>query len=256
MTSTTVSAMSNRPRLPISLAVVLAGGLLGNCSALDRLKNIGEQPSLSAIENPTAQPGYKPVQMPMPAPQPAVFNPNSLWRNGSRAFFKDQRAMQVGDIMTVKVKITDNAKFENGTSRSRSATEDSGIKDFIGSKTITQSTPILPGKILTANSTASSEGKGSVNRQEALLTNVAAVVTQVLPNGNLVVEGKQEVRVNFEIRELIVAGIVRPEDIESDNTINSTKIAQARIAYGGRGQITDVQQPRYGQQVLDVLLPF
>ena len=119
--------MSNRPRLPISLAVVLAGGLLGSCSALDRLKNVGEQPALSAIENPTAQPGYKPVQMPMPAPQPAVYNPNSLWRNGSRAFFKDQRAMQVGDIMTVKVKITDNAKFENGTERSRISKEDSGI---------------------------------------------------------------------------------------------------------------------------------
>ena len=122
MTSTIVSAMSNRPRLPIPVAVVLAGGLLGGCSALDRLKNIGEQPSLSAIENPTAQPGYKPVQMPMPAPQPAVYNPNSLWRNGSRAFFKDQRAMQVGDIMTVKVKITDNAKFENGTSAQPRAT--------------------------------------------------------------------------------------------------------------------------------------
>jgi flagellar L-ring protein precursor FlgH len=242
--------------LPIPIAVVLAGALLASCSALDRLKNIGEQPSLSAIENPTAQPGYKPVQMPMPAPQPAVYNPNSLWRNGSRAFFKDQRAMQVGDIMTVKVKILDTAKFENETSRSRTNKEDSGISDFIGAKTITQPTPILPGKILTADSTASSEGKGSVNRQEALLTNVAAVVTQLLPNGNLVVEGKQEVRVNFEIRELIVAGIVRPEDIESDNTIDSTKIAQARIAYGGRGQITDVQQPRYGQQVLDVLLPF
>jgi len=240
-----------------SVTAVLIASLLGSCSALDRLKNIGEQPALSAIENPTAQPGYKPVQMPMPAPQPAVYNPNSLWRNGSRAFFKDQRAMQVGDIMTVKVKITDNAKIENGTARSRTNKEDSGVTDFIGSKLLTgQAAQLMPGKILTADSTASSEGKGSVNRQEALLTNVAAVVTQVLPNGNLVVEGKQEVRVNFEVRELIVAGIVRPEDIESDNTIDSTKIAQARIAYGGRGQITDVQQPRYGQQVMDVLLPF
>jgi len=249
--------MSNRPRLPTFAAVVVLAMLLGSCSALDRLKNIGEQPALSAIENPTAQPGYKPVQMPMPAPQPATYSPNSLWRNGSRAFFKDQRAMQVGDILTVKVKITDNAKFENETSRSRTNKEDSGVTDFIGSKLLTgDAAKLMPGKILTADSTASSDGKGSVNRQEALLTNVAAVVTQLLPNGNLVVEGKQEVRVNFEIRELIVAGIVRPEDIESDNTIDSTKIAQARIAYGGRGQITDVQQPRYGQQVMDVLLPF
>jgi flagellar L-ring protein precursor FlgH len=244
-------------RPPATLAALVAAGLLANCSAMDRLKNIGEQPALSAIENPVAQPGYKPVQMPMPVPQSAVYNPNSLWRNGSRAFFKDQRAMQVGDIMTVKVKITDNAKIENGTKRSRDSKEDSGITDFAGSKLLTGSAAqVLPGKILSADSTSSTDNKGSVNRQEALLTNIAAVVTQVLPNGNLVVEGKQEVRVNFEVRELIVAGVVRPEDIESDNTIDSTKIAQARIAYGGRGQITDVQQPRYGQQVMDVLLPF
>ena len=236
---------------------MLSSALVAGCSALDRLKNVGEQPALSAIENPTAQPGYKPVQMPMPTPQPATYSPNSLWRNGSRAFFKDQRAMQVGDIMTVKVKITDKAAIENGTKRSRDSKEDSGVSDFIGSKLLTgDAAKLMPGKILTTDSTSSTDNKGSVNRQEALLTNVAAVVTQVLPNGNLVVEGKQEVRVNFEIRELIVAGIVRPEDIESDNTIESTKIAEARIAYGGRGQITDVQQPRYGQQVLDVLLPF
>jgi flagellar L-ring protein precursor FlgH len=196
--------------------------------------------------------------MPMPAPQPASYNPNSLWRNGSRAFFKDQRAHQVGDILTVKVKITDKASLENETSRSRKNNEDSGVDNFFGRSKLwwpLNKVPV-PGRIFTADSTAGSDGKGSIDRKEELQTNVAGVVTQVLPNGNLVIEGKQEIRVNYEIRELVVAGIVRPEDIESDNTIESTKIAQARIAYGGRGQITDVQQPRYGQQVLDVLLPF
>ncbi|MDA9445837.1 MULTISPECIES: flagellar basal body L-ring protein FlgH [Bradyrhizobium] len=243
-------------RIAIS-ALLLASCALGGCSSIDRLSQIGEQPKLSAIDNPTAQPGYKPVQMPMPKPEVASYNPNSLWRNGSRAFFKDQRARQVGDLLTVAVNITDKANIANETQRSRTNSEDSGITDFIGAKTLgAQAQKVLPGRILTADSTASSDGKGSVNRTEALQTNVAAVVTQVLPNGNLVVEGKQEIRVNFEIRELVVAGIVRPEDIQSDNTIDSTKIAQARIAYGGRGQIMDVQQPRYGQQVMDVLLPF
>ena len=236
----------------LSLAAAASG-----CSSIHRLSQIGEKPKLTEIENPTAQPGYKPVQMPMPKPEQASYNANSLWRNGSRAFFKDQRAARIGDLLTVTVNITDKANLSNETQRSRTNKEDSGITDFVGSKTLgVQAQKILPGRILTADSTASSDGKGSVNRQEALQTNVAAVVTQVLPNGNLVVEGKQEIRVNFEIRELIVAGIVRPEDIQSDNTIDSSKIAQARIAYGGRGQISDVQQPRYGQQVMDVLLPF
>jgi flagellar L-ring protein precursor FlgH len=235
----------------------VAASLLTGCAAFDRLKNVGEPPPLSAVDNPTTRPGYKPVQMPMPAAQPASYNPNSLWRNGSRAFFKDQRAHQIGDILTVKVNITDKANIANETQRSRTNAEDSGVTDFLGSKTIKNpASAILPGRILTADSSASSDGKGSVNRQEALSTNVAGVVTQVLPNGNMVIEGRQEIRVNFEIRELIVAGVVRPEDIESDNTIDSNKIAQARIAYGGRGQLTDVQQPRYGQQVLDVVLPF
>jgi flagellar L-ring protein FlgH len=238
-------------------ALVVLAASLGGCSSLDRIRNLGEQPTLAAIESPTAKPGYKPVHMPMPEPTTAVYNENSLWRSGSREFFKDQRAHQVGDILTVTVNITDTAKTANETQRSRSNSEDSGVTDFIGTKTINNlKTAVLPGRILTADSTASSEGKGSINRQDAVQTNVAAVVTQVLPNGNLVVEGKQELRVNFEVRELIVAGIVRPEDIQSDNTIDSTKIAEARIAYGGRGQITDVQQARYGQQALDILLPF
>jgi flagellar L-ring protein precursor FlgH len=252
-----MSKVNRVSKLLAASSMLVLASLAGGCSSLDRIKNIGEQPALASIENPTTQPGYQPVHMPMPEPTPAVYNENSLWRSGSREFFKDQRAHQVGDILTVTVNITDNAKTASETQRSRSNSEDSGVTDFIGSKTIKNpATAILPGKILTADSTASSDGKGSINRQEAVQTNVAAVVTQVLPNGNLVVEGKQELRVNFEVRELIVAGIVRPEDIQSDNTIDSTKIAEARIAYGGRGQITDVQQARYGQQALDILLPF
>jgi flagellar L-ring protein FlgH len=243
-------------RFVVTGALLVIVSLAGGCSAIDRITQIGEQPKLAAIENPTSQPGYKPVQMPMPKPELASYNANSLWRNGSRAFFKDQRAARVGDILTITVNFTDKANLSNETKRDRTSKEDSGISDFIGAQTITQAHKILPGKLLTTDSTSKYDGSGSVDRKENLQTNVAAVVTQVLPNGNLVVEGKQEIRVNFEIREMIVAGIVRPEDIQSDNTIDSSKIAQARIAYGGRGQIMDVQQPRYGQQVVDVLLPF
>jgi len=227
------------------------------CSAIDRMASIGQEPKLSPMDNPTTKPGYKPVQMPMPTPQPATYNPNSLWRNGSRAFFKDQRAHQVGDILTVKVNINDTAQFQDETQRSRTTTEDSAITNFIGANTIKNpAKAVLPGSLLTTNGDTATDGKGSINRQEELQTNVAAVVTQALPNGNLVIEGKQEIRVNFEVRELVVAGIVRPEDIDSDNTIDLPKIAEARVAYGGRGQLTDFQQPPYGQQVMDVILPF
>jgi flagellar L-ring protein precursor FlgH len=245
-------------RILAALALTLTGFGLGGCGSLDRLSNVGKPPALSSIEDPTAQPGYKPVRMPMPNPQPVSFAANSLWRQGSRAFFKDQRAQVVGDLVTVKVQVTDKANLDNETKRSRTNSESFGAKIAFGLET--KLNKVLPGAeasaLLNADSTSSSDGTGSVSRKEELVTNVAAVVTQVLPNGNLVVEGKQEIRVNFEVRELIVAGVIRPEDIEGDNTIASAKMAEARIAYGGRGQITDVQQPRYGQQVMDIVLPF
>jgi flagellar L-ring protein precursor FlgH len=231
--------------------------LTTSCAAIDRLANIGKPPSLSPMESPTSKPGSKPVEMPMPTPQPASYNPNSLWRNGSRAFFNDQRAHQVGDILTVKVNINDTAEFQDQTQITHTATEDSGITNFIGANTISNpSKAVLPGRLLSADSNSTSNANGSINRQDQLVTNVAAVVTQVLPNGNLVIEGKQEIRLNSEMRELLVAGIARPEDIESDNTIVLPKIAEARVAYGGRGTLSDIQQGRYGQQVLNVLLPF
>lgn len=244
-------------------SICLLSALLAACGAGERLKNIGKAPHLSAIENPKAQPGYKPVQMPMPTrAQPASYSPNSLWQTGSRAFFKDQRANQVGDILTVEVKITDKAKIDNSTKRSRTNSDDVSLAGSVGTKIFSDLLPesvsnnINPSALTKASSDSNSSGSGNIDRKEDITTTVAAVVLQVLPNGNLVIEGRQEIRVNFEVRELLVAGIVRPEDISSSNIIASDKIAEARIAYGGRGQITDVQQPRYGQQVLDIVLPF
>lgn len=252
----------NRPaarRLRAGLAIALLGAALAGCSAADRLANVGKAPPLNPIENPTVQPGYKPVTMPMPEPDRAVYQANSLWRSGGRAFFKDQRAARVGDILTVNINITDKAEVENRTTRSRSNSEEAEMPNFFGYESALGKIfpeEIDPSQLTSLGSTSTSQGNGTVNREEEVQLTVAAVVTQVLPNGNLVIEGRQEVRVNFEVRELLIAGVVRPEDIAAANTINHTQIAEARISYGGRGQITDVQQPRYGQQVYDIIMPF
>ncbi len=145
--------------------------LLGGCTAVDRFKTLTEDPKLSSIDNPTTSPGYKPVQMPMPTPQPASYNPNSLWRNGPRAFFNDQRAHMVGDILIVKVNINDTAQFQDQTQLNRTTTEDSGITNFIGANTIVNpAKAVLSGRILTADSNSQSNGIGSINRQDELLT--------------------------------------------------------------------------------------
>lgn len=248
--------MSILSRLSFALSVTAGACSLAGCAALDRLASFADPPRLSAIDNPTTQPGYKPVSMPMPSPVPASYSPNSLWRNGSRAFFKDQRAHQVGDILTITINLNDKAIWNNQSQRSREVKEDSGIDAFFGKSKVPVMNSAVPTKVFQADSKSEVDGKGTIKRDETLTTNVAAVITQVLPNGNLVIEGKQEVRVNFEMRELIIGGIVRPEDITSENTLESNKIAQARIAYGGRGQITDVQQPRWGEQLVDIFLPF
>ncbi len=240
------------------VATLALTALLAGCSTMDQLASVGEQPRLTAISNPTAQAGYRPVQMPMPQVVAASYQPNSLFSNEARGFFKDQRAHKIGDILTVMVTIDDSAQMSNTTDRQRSSSSEGSVGGVLGSifgGKVPLADVEASGKITTSGGLADG-GSGSVNRKESLETQVAAVVVQVLPNGNLVIEGRQEVRVNFEVRDLIVAGIVRPEDIHSDNTIPSSKIAEARISYGGRGQITAVQQPRYGQQIADAILPF
>lgn len=249
-----------RRRSCLTLVLTLAlPVLLGGCNALTRLSEVGDQPKISAIENPAARPSYRPVSMPMPDPESVVRSPNSLWRSGARAFFKDQRAVRVGDILTVMIEIEDEAQINNSTTRSRSNADSAGIGGLFGyESSLNQILPdaVNPSRLVDLSSTLSNQGAGKIDRDESIKLKLAAVVTQVLPNGNMVLHGRQEVRVNFEVRELQIAGIVRPEDIKTDNTIAYDKIAEARISYGGRGHISDVQQPRYGSQVLDIFLPF
>ncbi len=250
----------NTAHSTLIIAATLTLGLSGCSSTLDRLEQVGDEPQHTQIENPQAQPGYKPMTWPLPkAAEPQDRHANSLWEPGARAFFRDQRATRVGDILRVKVSINDSAELENESERTRNTREGLAAPNVFGLEKYLVSNPLAaanPENLLEIGGNSSANGSGTVEREEKIDTQVAAMVTQVLPNGNLVIQGRQEVRVNFEMRELTVAGVIRKEDIDMDNTIDSSQIAEARISYGGRGQISDVQQPRWGTQVIDVLSPF
>jgi flagellar L-ring protein precursor FlgH len=192
-----------------------------------------------------------------PLPQPPTAN--SLWRTGARTFFNDQRAGRVGDILTVLVTVNDSAKTQNTSNTALTTSNAVGVPDFFGlESTIGRVLPKAfdPSKAITTNTADSSQGTGGVNRSEQISVTIAAVVTQVLPNGNMVIQGSQEVKTNDEVRQLTVAGIVRPEDISSSNTILSSQIAEARINYGGRGDISAVQKTPVGTSLLQRFWPF
>lgn len=243
-----------------SLCGIVLLGLAACGNTLQRLSTVGSPPPLTPLTGPRAGvPQATDVNLPMPAPEVYTTQANSLWKTGSRAFFKDQRATKVGDILTVNINITDSAAVDNTTTRSRSASEGASANALLGFESRLDSflpNAVDPANLIEADSSSKNVGAGSVNRKEAINTIVAAVITQILPNGNLVIQGRQEVRINFEVREIMISGIVRPEDISNRNTIQHTQVAEARISYGGRGQISDVQQPRYGQQVFDIISPF
>lgn len=237
----------------LALAVAL---LLSGCGALSRLAEIGRPPGMTPSADPTKEPGWRPITMPMPKRETTPNQANALWRPGSRAFFKDQRAAQVGDIVTVLVTMNDSANLTNATAATRSGSESAGIPNMFGMQALLPKTIVDPSKLLSASSSNNNTGTGQIKRAESVTLRLAGVVTQVLPNGNLVVSARQEVRVNSELRELQVTGVIRPQDIASDNTVRHDRMAEARIAYGGRGQLMDVQSPRWGQQIMDIVLPF
>jgi flagellar L-ring protein precursor FlgH len=194
--------------------------------------------------------------MPMPNKEATPNEVNSLWRAGSRAFFKDQRAAQVGDVVTVLVTMNDTANVQNQSTATRNSAENGSMANFFGMESLMPKTIKDPSKLLTVSSSNNNGGTGQIQRSEVVTLRVAGVVTQVLPNGNLVIAARQEFRVNAELRELQITGVIRPQDIASDNTVPHDRMAEARIAYGGRGQLTEVQRPRWGQQLMDILLPF
>lgn len=246
-------------RRPILIAVGLAALALSGCNTVTRMSEIGSAPKMTPVENPTRRPEYHPVSMPMPRPAQTPRYANSLWRPGARAFLKDQRADEVGDIVTVVIQIEDSATLTNKSTRSRSNSEDADIPALGGIESkLAKILPkaVDPTNLIDFGSNTSNSGEGAIDREEEINLKVAAIVTQTLPNGNLVLLGRQEVRVNYEMRELIVSGVIRPEDIASDNSVSYEKIAEARISYGGRGHISDFQQPRYGQQLFDVVFPW
>lgn len=233
--------------------------LLNACSSaqLDRLEWLGKEPPMKPVQPLTQS---EPIQWPTMANKNSFQqNNNSLWSKNSKAFFKDHRAIKVGDILTVNIQISDKAELDNKTERKRTESDTTGAPNIFGLEN--KLLGYLPGdanpaKLLSSSNNLNNKGEGVIEREEKINTVVAAVVTEVLPNGNLVIYGSQEVRVNFEIRQLTVQGVIRPEDIDPKNEIQYSQIAEARISYGGKGIITDIQQPRIGNQIADILSPF
>ena len=252
-----------RPKIGQTMLRLTAYGLVAltvtGCNVLSRLSEVGDGPELTKIVNPVARPDYRPASLPMPTPQIAEDNPNSLWRAGAKAFFKDHRAKEIGDVLTVKLALSDSATLANKTERERDDSEDTNITQLLGleaefSKVLPQA--VSAASLLSFDNAHETKGEGNIDRSEEIKLTFAAVVTQILPNGSLVIVGRQEILVNSELRELMVTGVIRPSDIDSDNTISHEKIAEMRVAYGGSGTISQLQQPRWGTQIWDIIFPF
>jgi flagellar L-ring protein precursor FlgH len=229
-------------------------------AAYDAARRAMGPPQLHPVGTPAPLTGG--AQQTIPQPEPAAYEaprPNSLWQAGSRSFFNDQRASRIGDIITVNIEIDDKAELSNSSNRTRESSTSAGVGNFFGlEQTIGQlfNSAFDPSNMISADAESEHRGDGAINREEKIELTVAAVIVDRLPNGNLVIAGRQEVRINAELRELTVSGIIRPEDVTAGNTINHTQIAEARISYGGRGSISAVQRPNWGQRIGDAVTPW
>lgn len=241
------------------IKITLSVALLAVLAACGRGDHLGKAPSFSEPLESAEHSAMVSPGLPVRLEEKRLVDRASLWSGTRQSLLGDRRAVQRGDILTVVIEIDEQAEISNQTDRSRSGSENLSLPGLAGiPQRLDQSLPegASSSELVNINSSSSSSGDGSVKRNEKLTLRVAATIVDVLPNGVLSISGSQELRVNFELRELMVTGYVRPADISRLNEITYDKIASARVSYGGRGQITDVQQPRVGQQVLDVILPF
>jgi len=250
----------------LSLTLIVLS--LSACNAADRLSRIGGAPAMDPINHyePEIYPGDPGTVEQANNYGDSAFSDerhvktaNSLWRPGSKAFFRDQRARSVGDILKVIVEISDAAKIENKSETTRNDSAKTGIPNILGFEG--KLGKILPAGVTAANlinlnSTDTNNSEGEIERKEKIKTTIAATVVKILPSNNLVIRGSQQLRINRELREILVEGIVRSEDISAQNSVTLDQIAEARVSYGGKGTISDYMQPRYGKQLLDVISPF
>ena len=239
-----------------NLALLPVLGLLSAC--LPEAHDVAREPSLTPVGS-----GLATDRVSIAAPnitRAGYSGGNSFWQDSGADLFRDPRATRIGDVVTVKISIKDRASLDNSTNRKRESSRDLDLKMAYALNTANVNKHLQAqgsGELnpsVTANT--STKGEGGISRSESIDLLVGAVVTDVLPNGNLVISGRQEVRVNFEVRDLSVAGVVRPRDISTDNSISYEKIAEARISYGGRGRVMEVQQPGWGHQLVDIFSPF
>jgi len=244
----------------VETGAVAQDALAAPGAAYDAARRSLAGPQLRPVGTPAHLTGGQ--QQTMPQPEPAAYEagqPNSLWRTGSRSFFNDQRATRIGDIITVDIEIDDKAELSNSSNRQREASTSAGVSNFFGLEDAVGqffNGAFDPENLVGAEAESEHRGTGAINREEKIELTVAAVIVDRLQNGNLVIAGRQEVRINGELRELTVSGIIRPEDVTATNTINHSQIAEARISYGGRGTISAVQRPNWGQRIGDAITPW
>lgn len=231
-----------------SQLTILLVGILAGCAADPR--DIGRSPQMTAVGDGL----YVQANLQQISDSRAAYSgpSRSLWDERGGDLFRDARAARIGDLITVVIAMNDSAVLGNSTDRS---SESAFKSEFDGAVSL----PILAGKsngTANASTTSTSKGQGNIGRSEKIQLSIAAVVSELLPNGNLLISGSQEIRVNYELRELKVSGIVRPRDVSRDNTITYDKVAEARISYGGRGRLSEVQQPSLMHQIVDLVRPF